>query len=69
MNSFELIWQIKEKYYLFLLNWILQIIGSAQLILSLFFIHRFGEKDRRPIDPPPVVQLITKDKDGNDYVE
>ncbi|RUS29076.1 velvet factor-domain-containing protein [Jimgerdemannia flammicorona] len=25
----------------------------------------FGEKDRRPIDPPPIVQLIIKDDKGN----
>jgi hypothetical protein len=23
----------------------------------------FGEKDRRPIDPPPIVQLIVKQND------
>lgn len=28
----------------------------------------FGEKDRRPIDPPPIVQLFVqkRDADGND---
>jgi hypothetical protein len=28
----------------------------------------FGEKDRRPIDPPPIVQLFVdkQDPDGND---
>lgn len=25
----------------------------------------FGEKDRRPIDPPPILQLSSKDQDGN----
>ncbi|KAL1922554.1 uncharacterized protein VTP21DRAFT_10093 [Calcarisporiella thermophila] len=25
----------------------------------------FGEKDRRPIDPPPIVQLIVRDENGN----
>lgn len=24
----------------------------------------FGEKDRRPISPPPILQLIVKTKDG-----
>ncbi|POG57577.1 velvet factor, partial [Rhizophagus irregularis DAOM 181602=DAOM 197198] len=25
----------------------------------------FGEKDRRPIDPPPIVQLVVTDEKGN----
>ncbi|CEP15155.1 hypothetical protein [Parasitella parasitica] len=25
----------------------------------------FGEKDRRPIDPPPILQLSSKDRHGN----
>jgi len=25
----------------------------------------FGEKDRRPIDPPPIVQLVVTDENGN----
>ncbi|CAG8752551.1 23445_t:CDS:2 [Cetraspora pellucida] len=25
----------------------------------------FGEKDRRPIDPPPIVQLVVNDENGN----
>jgi hypothetical protein len=24
----------------------------------------FGEKDRRPIDPPPILELIAKDEQG-----
>lgn len=29
----------------------------------------FGEKDRRPIDPPPIVQLIVKDAHDNTPVD
>eukprot|EP00158_Paraphelidium_tribonemae_P006256 Partr_v1_DN27750_c2_g1_i7_m67791 putative Velvet factor len=25
----------------------------------------FGDKDRRPIDPPPIIQLLARDADGN----
>jgi len=29
----------------------------------------FGEKDRRPIDSPPIIQLIITDKQGNSMKE
>lgn len=29
----------------------------------------FGEKDRRPIDPPPIVQLIAREKGQETWVD
>lgn len=29
----------------------------------------FGEKDRRPIDPPPIVQLIVRQKGQETWVD
>ena len=29
----------------------------------------FGDKDRRPMDPPPVVELVISDKQGRKFIE
>ncbi|RKP39253.1 velvet factor, partial [Dimargaris cristalligena] len=47
-----------------------------RLIMSQHPLHArmcgFGEKDRRPVDPPPIVQLVVEDENGRpdfEYVQ
>lgn len=65
---------MKEKRGLLLVHVLVELIYSYisvcrtyELVVCQQPLHArmcgFGEKDRRPIDPPPIVQLIVKQND------
>lgn len=65
---------MKEKRGLLLVHVLVEFINSYisvrrtyELVVCQQPLHArmcgFGEKDRRPIDPPPIVQLIVKQND------
>lgn len=68
MVQFEILYVIKKQSILNSVEY-----STYELVVCQQPLHArmcgFGEKDRRPIDPPPIVQLIVRQEGQETWVD